>query len=91
MTFKNRAGQIIKLPAAGLTLIALTSRLLRVEPALGTVGCVTARTAHPVGPVKLANHFKALGIINEILYVDYGWSTRRGRFVPLILTDLRTP
>jgi hypothetical protein len=91
MTFKNRACQIIELPAAGLTHIALTRGVLCVKPALGAVGGITPRTPHAIGPAYLANHFKALGIINQVLYVDHGWDTRIGGFVPLILTDLQTP
>jgi hypothetical protein len=91
MTFKNSARQIIELPSACLTHLALTSGLLRVEPALGAVGCITPWAAHTVGPAHLTNHVKALGVINEILYIDHRWDTRGCRFVPLILTDLQTP
>ena len=70
MTFKNSSRQIIELPSARLTHIALTSGLLRVEPALSAVGCITPWAAHTVGPAHLTNHVKALGVSDEILYID---------------------
>jgi len=69
MTFKYRLAQIVKLPPIRRALIPLAMSLAGVKPTLVDVIRLAVRTTDSIRPAQLTDHFKAFGIINQVLDV----------------------
>jgi hypothetical protein len=69
MTFKYRSAQIIKLPPAGLALVPLAMGLVSMKPTLVDVARLAVGAPNPIRPAQLTDHFKAFGVVNQMLDV----------------------
>lgn len=69
MTFKDRPAQIVKLATTRPADIPLAMGLMRVVSAFNNLRSATSRTLDACGPTQLADHFIALGVINQRLDV----------------------
>jgi hypothetical protein len=70
MPFEERAGEVIEVPVADSTPIALPLGLGVVPTMFGHRIGSTMRTAHPLGPAHLTNGLETLGIVNECLDIQ---------------------
>jgi hypothetical protein len=70
MSFKDGVGQVIKLTGTRLAGIPLAIGLMGMLPAFHDLGTVASRAANTCGPTQLPDHFIALGIIDQGLYVN---------------------
>jgi hypothetical protein len=84
MTFKDRPGQIVKLATTRPAGVPLAMGLIGVMPAFNDLSSTTGRTLNARGLAQLADHFIALGVINQRLNVyEHGIHRLTGMMVIL--------
>jgi hypothetical protein len=88
MTFKDCPAQIVKLATTRPAGIPLAMGLMRVVSAFLNLRSATSRTLDACGPTQLANHFIALGVINQRLDV-YEHGIHRSTGMMAILPQFR--
>lgn len=80
MSFKYRSRQIIKAFLTAMTLIPLSSPLLRMVPSLFVPVKVAMGTTDTLQPSQLSYHRRALAIIYHLLYCYQGFVSPFFRF-----------
>ncbi len=80
MPFEDRTRQVIEIPVADSTTIALTLRLGFIPAVLDHRIRITVRTTHTLGPAQLTYGLKTLGIIDHCPNIQYIFSLVLPRF-----------
>jgi len=70
MAFKDGSGQIIKLLATHLAVIALPVSLMRMKTTLVDQLGVAIRAANPFGPAHLAHFFIAFLLVYQVINME---------------------
>lgn len=70
MAFKDRAGQIIKLLPARLTVVALPVSLMGMKAAFAHLLGIAMRTVDAVRPADFAHFFVAFLLVNQVVDLE---------------------
>jgi hypothetical protein len=71
VTGEYRAGQVIKTTLTSLATVPLSMRLGVIKTTFDNLVGATVRAKDPISPSQIADRFKALGVINEILDIEH--------------------
>jgi hypothetical protein len=71
MAFKDRSTQVIELPSAAFTFIALSIGLPLIMASSIDHSGTTVWAAHPIRPTEFPRNRKAFGVIYQLLNLDH--------------------
>jgi len=74
MMREDRIGQVVKVAAAGLAMVALTLALALMKPAPSDLIRAAPDASDACGPAHLANTLVALGVVDEVVDPEHAGS-----------------